>query len=81
MISRRIRLFSALVFSATLIPSAFAYAEGLIPCSGALDCTLCVGVTAMQLVINAAIIIAIPVAAVLFTYAGGLMMVSAANPH
>ena len=80
MISRRIRLFSALVFSATLIPSAFAYAEGLIPCSGALDCTLCVGVTAMQLVINAAIIIAIPVAAVLFTYAGGLMMVSAANP-
>lgn len=83
---RRLSFFAVLSAVLVFIPAAIARADitilgGTIPCTTGWDCTLCAGVTVMQFIINAAIIIALPVAAVMFTWAGALLMVSAANPE
>src|SRR3990172_5323270 len=49
-----------------------ALAAGLVPCLGAADCNLCTFGKLIQNVINFAIGLSIPVAAILFAYAGWL---------
>jgi hypothetical protein len=80
----RLPLIAGASFIAALIPTAAAQAITIfglsIPCSQGWDCTLCAGVSVIQGLINFAILIAFPIAALLFGYAGALIMTSAANP-
>lgn len=69
--SSRAATLAALGFAVLLIPLAGAIAAGLVPCSGT-ACQMCSLAKLVQNVINFTILLAIPLAAVLFAWAGAL---------
>ncbi|MGH7141327.1 MAG: hypothetical protein ACREGH_01680 [Minisyncoccia bacterium] len=69
--------------TSTTLPSTSGTAGGLVPCSGPAQsggCNLCEGVALVQNIIDFAVFFAFLVALVMFAWAGGLFMTSAANP-
>ncbi len=67
------------VTSSTLPPPGSGSTGGLVPCRG-IDCNLCAAGTLIQRIINFMIGISIPLAALLFAWAGALYFSSGANP-
>ncbi|MBP9710877.1 MAG: TrbC/VirB2 family protein [Candidatus Pacebacteria bacterium] len=64
-----------------LIPVA-AYAQGLVPCTGAMTCDICDLGKLMQNIINFMLVgIAVPLAALMFAYAGVLYFTGGSDPH
>lgn len=74
-----------LVFSPVLV-SAAPWDNPIVPCSGALPdgslkpCTVCHIATLAQNILTTGIYIAVFLSAILFVWAGGLYLTSAANP-
>lgn len=65
------------LFLYPLLPQ-FAFAQGLVPCSGS-ECGTCQLVTLAENIIDILIIIMVGIAAILIAYAGYLMVISAGN--
>lgn len=78
----RLTISLSFVFVGFLLPVvALAAVPPLVPCTspdavGGTACTLCMGVTLIQNIINYAIVLAFPISAILFAYAGFRLMTS-----
>lgn len=75
----RVFLYAFAGFVWVTLP-AIAYAQGLVPCQGAADCNICTFGELIQKIINFAIGLSIPLAALLFAYAGWLYLSNREDP-
>lgn len=69
--SSRAATAAALGFAALVIPLSLAVAQGIVPCTG-IGCQLCSLAQLAQNIIKFTILLAIPLSALLFAYAGAL---------
>src|SRR3989344_5440047 len=72
---RRPAVMAALGFAVIVVPLSWAAAQGLVPCTG-LNCQACSVVSLIQNVIRFVMTASIPIAAILFAYAGILYFTS-----